>query len=179
MAQNHRSRSAQPGNNGGVFGRYKFVAWECVAFPAVGSYITCNAGVGLDDDGNAPHRAARKARSAGSCLRIFAGCGSQRSLRVQILNGAVDAVVFVNARQMPRDDLRNGVPVIPIELLQLRNRYFEQVAIHCRVLRRGRSCRLCGNRDRPEDRKRNDKKKITKTGSNTHKTPANMLFTGL
>ena len=54
-------------------------------------------------------------------MRILAGSGSQRARRIDGLNRAVDAVVLLNACQVPLDHLRDGISMVAVHGLQLRD----------------------------------------------------------
>jgi hypothetical protein len=77
---------------------------------------------------------------------VFLGRRGQRLLLQNLLHRPIDAVIPVNACQMPLDHLRHGVLVCRVEGLKLRDGDFHQVAIHLRLRR---SLRL-GCRDEGE-----------------------------
>ena len=105
------------GGDSGVAWGDEFVAREHEAAPAVGGDEALDAGVGLDDDGDAPQEARFEAGLFG--FGVFAGGFGECGFVGEGLYGAIDAVVACYAVQVPLNDLRDGVAVLAIELVQV------------------------------------------------------------
>ncbi len=140
FAQDDGSCSAQFRDDGGIARRCELVSGKDIAFPSIARDEATDAGVFLDNNGNAPHGAAMEGGAPGAGFRVFLRRGCQCSRFIDILKCAVDAVVSPDAIQVPVHDLGDGVLVIAVEGFELRNADFEQIAIHCclRICSRGR-----------------------------------------
>ena len=78
-----------------------------------------------------PHSgSANKTAATRFCFCVLASGGGESSGQVEVLHGAVDPVVLLDARHVPVNDFGYGVFVAAIELFQLWNGDFEQVSIH-------------------------------------------------
>ena len=76
-------------------------------------------------------------------VSVLACSRGQSSLYVEVLDGSIDAVVFVDAGDVPVHDLGDGVLMSAIHLLEPRNCDLKQVAIHGGIRRCGRRRDLC------------------------------------
>ena len=103
------------------------------ALPAGRGHLALDAGVRLDDDRHAPERPAGAAALRG--LGVLARGLGERLAPEHRLDRAVDAVVAIDAIEVPLHDLRDGVLLVRVEPMQLRHRDVQQVAVD-RGLRR-------------------------------------------
>ena len=130
LPEDDGSGRAQLGDDGRIPGRDQFMAGDHVAFPSIRSDQALDAGVGLGNDRNAPQGAAHETAATRFCFRVLASGGGESSGQVQVLHGAIDPVVLLDARHVPAHDFGNGVFVAAVQLFQLGDGDFEQVAIH-------------------------------------------------
>ena len=87
-------------------GAIELVARAREALPAGRGDLSFDAGVRLDDDRHAPERPARRALRG---LGVLARGVGERLASQHRLDRAVDAVVAIDAVEMPLHDLRDGV----------------------------------------------------------------------
>ena len=113
------------------------------ALPAGGGHLPLDAGVRLDDDRHAPQRATRGAPPPLRRCGVLTCRLGQRLVAEHRLDRAVDAVVAVDAGEVPLHDLRDGVRPGVVEAMQRRHRDVEQVAVD---VGGGRDCRSLGRR---------------------------------
>ena len=91
-----------------VLRRDQFVARARESLPAGGRDLTLDAGVRLDDDRHAPERPTRAAAPAAASALLTRRHG-QRLVAEHGLDRAVDAVVAIDAVEVPLHDLRDRV----------------------------------------------------------------------
>ena len=100
---------------------------QVVASPSIRCDEAFDAGVGLDYERDSPEGTRVKAGASG--FGVFTCGGGHGSFAVDGLDGAVDAVVAVNAGEMPLDDLRDCVCVDTIKVVQAGDRDFHEIVI--------------------------------------------------
>src|SRR4029077_13005280 len=105
--------------------REELVPGDREALPTVRRHLAFDAGVAFDNDRHAPQGAVRWPR-----IGVLARRGRASLLGEYLLDGAIDAVVAMNAVEVPIDDLRDRVAVLRVVTMQLGNRDFQQVPVH-------------------------------------------------
>jgi len=95
--------------------------------PAVAGDLAGDAGVGLDDDRDAPQRASLCVPA----LQFLVLTGRQRQ-RIgvhHVLDRAIDAVVLVDACEVPLHDLGDRVLACVVERVQFGDRHLEEIVL--------------------------------------------------
>ena len=136
-ADNDRAGSLEPGDYGRILRRDEFVPGAPEALPPGRRHLAFHAGVRLDHDRHAPERPA--STGARPSLGILARGLRQRLTVTHGLDCTVDAVVAVDPIEMPLHHLGDGVRLVRIQAMQLRQSHVQQIAVD-----RGAPCHRLG-----------------------------------
>ena len=107
-----------------VLRRHQFVARAREAFPPCRRHLAFDGRVGLDDNRHSPERTAGARRR-----RILTRGLGERLAAEHCFDRAVDAVVAIDAIEVPLHDLRDGVFLLGIQAMQIGHRHVQEIAI--------------------------------------------------
>jgi len=103
-------------------------AWDHVAYPSIGGDEASDACVGLVHDGHAPQRAGVKARLI--CFGVFARGRCKRSFCRDGLDSSIDAVIALDAIEVPLNHLHDGIAMFAIQRMQPIDSNVDEIAVH-------------------------------------------------